>query len=284
MEFLSDVILDTGLDCLKMLPFLFVAFLLIEALEHYSGGWTARVLARVGKAGPVVGTLAGLVPQCGFSVMASNLYAGGVISLGTLISAFVATSDEAVLIMVSNPGQLGKTGALLFTKAVIAVAAGYVSDLFFAKQIVEEKQEGGLCRNCGCHEEHAGIFMPAWRHTVQIFLYLLLFTGILNLAIEMLGIEQLSAFLLGNSILQPVMAAVIGFIPNCAGSVILTQLYLNGAISFGSVVAGLCTGTGVAVVVLFKVNRHRKENVKIMGLVFGIAVLSGVLIGFLPGI
>ncbi len=283
MELLTDVILDTGLDCLKMLPFLFVAFLLIEALEHYSGEWTARILARVGKAGPVVGTLAGLVPQCGFSVMASNLYAGGVISLGTLVSAFVATSDEAVLIMASNPGQIGKVGALLFTKAVIAVAAGYASDLFFAKQIVEEKQEGSLCRNCGCHEGHGGIFMPAWRHTVQIFVYLLLFTGALNLAIEMMGIERISAFLLGNSVLQPVMAAVIGFIPNCAGSVILTQLYLNGAISFGSVVAGLCTGTGVAVVVLFKVNRHRKENVKIMGLLFGIAVLSGVLVSFLPG-
>lgn len=275
--------MDTTFDCLKMLPFLFVAFILIEALEHYSSDFTAKALAKVGKAGPVVGAVAGCVPQCGFSVMAANLYAGGIISVGTLLSVFIATSDEAVLIIMSNPERIREVGVLLVAKVIIAVTAGYIIDIFFRNQIATVKESGNLCKDCGCDEEDAGIWKPAWHHTIRIFIYLFIFTGILNLCIEIFGIEQLSKFLLGNTIFQPVIAAIIGLIPNCAASVILTQLYLNGAISFASVIAGLCTGAGVGLVVLFKMNRNRRENLKIVGVLFLVAVAAGMIIAGVAG-
>lgn len=280
---LVDAVMDTTFDCLKMLPFLFVAFILIEALEHYSSDFTAKALAKVGKAGPVVGAVAGCVPQCGFSVMAANLYAGGIISVGTLLSVFIATSDEAILIIMSNPERIREVGVLLAAKVIIAVTAGYIIDIFFRNQIASVKERGNLCKDCGCDEEDAGIWKPAWHHTIRIFIYLFIFTGILNLCIEVFGIEQLSKFLLGNTIFQPVIAAVIGLIPNCAASVILTQLYLNGAISFASVIAGLCTGAGVGLVVLFKMNRNRRENLKIVGVLFLVAVAAGMIIAGVAG-
>ena len=283
MKMLVDAVMDTTFDCLKMLPFLFVAFILIEALEHYSSDFTAKALAKVGKAGPVVGAVAGCVPQCGFSVMAANLYAGGIISVGTRLSVFIATSDEAVLIIMSNPERIREVGVLLAAKVIIAVTAGYIIDIFFRNQIATVKESGNLCKDCGCDEEDAGIWKPAWHHTIRIFIYLFIFTGILNLCIEIFGIEQLSKFLLGNTIFQPVITAIIGLIPNCAASVILTQLYLNGAISFASVIAGLCTGAGVGLVVLFKMNRNRRENLKIVGVLFLVAVAAGMIIAGVAG-
>lgn len=275
-----DILIDAGADCLKMLPFLFAAFLLIEALEHYSTAWTEKLMRKVGKAGPVVGSVVGCVPQCGFSVMAANLYAGGIISLGTLLSVFLATSDEAVLIMLGNP-QEGKTVfKLLAAKVIIAVIAGYVVDIVLAKYISVPKQCGNLCDHCGCHDHKAGIVKPAIRHTCKIFIYLLVFTIVLNLGIEIIGVEALSEYLLGNTIFQPAIAALIGLIPNCAASVILTQLYLSGAITFASAIAGLCTGAGVGLIVLFKMNRNRKENLKILGVLYLIAVLAGMVLQF----
>ena len=218
MKMLVDAIVDTTFDCLKMLPFLFVAFILIEALEHYSSDFTAKALAKVGRAGPVVGAVAGCVPQCGFSVMAANLYAGGIISVGTLLSVFIATSDEAILIIMSNPERIREVGILLAAKVIIAVTAGYIIDIFFQNQLATVKESGNLCKDCGCDEEDAGIWKPAWHHTIRIFIYLFIFTGILNLCIEIFGIEQLSKFLLGNTIFQPVIAAIIGLIPNSAVS------------------------------------------------------------------
>ena len=283
MKMLVDAIVDYHFDCLKMLPFLFVAFILIEALEHYSSDFTAKALAKVGRAGPVVGAVAGCVPQCGFSVMAANLYAGGIISVGTLLSVFIATSDEAILIIMSNPERIREVGILLAAKVIIAVTAGYIIDIFFQNQLATVKESGNLCKDCGCDEEDAGIWKPAWHHTIRIFIYLFIFTGILNLCIEIFGIEQLSKFLLGNTIFQPVIAAIIGLIPNCAASVILTQLYLNGAISFASVIAGLCTGAGIGLVVLFKMNRNKRENLKIVGVLFLVAVAAGMIIAWVAG-
>ncbi|MCI8559847.1 MAG: arsenic efflux protein [Dorea sp.] len=279
MELLSDIFLDTLLDCLKMLPFLLAAFLLIEILEHYSGNIVGKVFRKIGRKGPVVGALAGCMPQCGFSVMAANLYAGGVISLGTLMAVFLATSDEAVLIILSDPDRIGEVGILLAVKILTAVFAGYFIDVFLKNRIETGKRCERVCEHCGCHEKAAGIFLPALRHTRKIFLYLLVFTWVLNFCVRLLGMDILSSILLGNTIFQPVIAAVIGFIPNCASSVILIQLYLNGAISFAAVIAGLCTGTGVGLAVLCKVNCHKKENVKIAGLLFIFAVMAGIILG-----
>ena len=201
-------------------------------------------------------------------------------SAGTLLAVFLATSDEAVLILLGNPGRAGEVIRLLAVKVVIAIVAGYVADLLLKERLSSEKSSGNLCDHCGCHKEHAGILMPAWRHTFRLFIYLVLFTWGLNLVIEVFGIENLSAFLLGDTVFQPVIAALIGLIPNCAASVILTQLYLGGAISFASVVAGLSTGAGAGLIVLFKINRNRKENVKIMIMLYITAVVAGLLLQF----
>lgn len=280
MELLFHTVEHAFIDCLRMLPFLFAAFLLIEALEHYSGRLITKVMQKIGRAGPIVGAVVGCVPQCGFSVMAANLYAGGVISVGTLLAVFLATSDEAVLIILGNPGRAGEVGMLLGAKVLIAVIGGYAADLFLKESLSSEKSCGNLCDHCGCHEAHAGILMPAWRHTFRLFAYLFIFTWILNLVIEVFGIEGLSRALLGDSVFQPVIAALIGLIPNCGASVILTQLYLSGAISFASVVAGLCTGAGAGLIVLFKVNRNRIENIKIMIVLYFMAVVAGLLLQF----
>lgn len=269
---------DTGADALKMLPFLFAAFLLIELLEHYSAEFTGKVLGRAKSAGPVTGAVLGCIPQCGFSVMAANLYAGGIISVGTLLSVFIATSDEAVLIMMGNPGQGREILTLFACKILIAVIAGYGADAFLAKYITVPKEKGNLCTDCGCHEEGAGILVPALRHTVKIFLYLFAFSAALNLCIEALGMERLSEYLLGDTWLQPAVAALIGLIPNCAASVILTQLYLSGVISFASVIAGLATGAGVGLVVLFRMNRNRRESMKILMLLYMIGAAVGMLL------
>ena len=177
-----------------------------------------------------------------------------------------------------NPEYAGKIGVLLLVKVIIAIVAGYLVDIFFKKKIAVPKHEGELCDDCGCHEHSAGIVKPALRHTGKIFLYLFVFTAILNLCIEVLGIDKISAMMLGDTVFQPFIAALIGLIPNCAASVILTQLYLSGAISFASVIAGLCTGAGIGLVVLFKVNPDKKENLKIIAVLYGIAVIAGLLL------
>ena len=272
-----DVLTDTSLDCIKMLPFLFAAFLVLEALEHYSGSFLNRMLARVGWSGPIFGALAGCVPQCGFSVMAANLFAGGVISPGTLVSVFIATSDEAILILLGNPGRGKDILILLAVKVVIAILAGYAVDFFWRQRQTGGRHLEDLCSDCGCHD-HRGIVKPAIKHTLKILIYLFVFSGVLNLITETFGIERLSAFLLGNTIFQPLIAAVIGLIPNCAASVILTQLYLDGAITFASVIAGLCTGAGVGLIVLFKMNPDKKENLKIIGILYLTASAAGILL------
>ncbi len=277
MDLLHHILVHAVTDSLKMLPFLFAAFLLLEAFENISENISSFLLEKVGRAGPVVGALLGCIPQCGFSVMASNFYAGGMISVGTLVAVFLATSDEAILLMLSQPQQSKEIFTLLATKVVIAIAAGYLIDIFWGKKITEKKEMEEICHDCGCHDSH-GILIPAVKHTVKIFLYLLVFTIVLNAIIELIGIEQLSTYLLGDTVFQPVAAAIIGLIPNCAASVILTQLYLAGAITFPSVIAGLCSSAGIALVVLFKMNSHKKENIKILGTLLAIAIIAGMIL------
>ena len=277
MELLEHIFLHTAEDSVRMLPFLFAAFLLLEGLEHYSSAWIRRTLTKIEKAGPVVGALFGCIPQCGFSVMAANLYSGGVISMGTLLSVFLATSDEAVLILIGHPGNGGAIAALLAVKIIIAIAAGYLADLFFAKFISIKKEIEDLCHHCGCHDHH-GILRPALNHTVRLFGYIFICTFVLNAVIEGAGLESVSTFLLNGSIFQPFLAALLGFIPNCAASVLLTELYLGKALSFASVIAGLCTNAGVGLIVLFKVNPDKLECVKFTGLLYACAVIAGIIL------
>ena len=281
---ISDALLDAVLDCVKMLPFLFAAFLLLEALEHHVSEKMNDALARTRALGPLVGSLLGCVPQCGFSILASNFYAGGVISLGTLLSVYLATSDEALVILISGAAPAGRILMIIAAKIAIGLTAGYlvmaVMRLLRIRDRSEKKDIGDLCRDesCGCHDEHAGLLKPALNHTVKIFLFIFVFTLILNIVLELIGLEHLSRILLADSLFQPFLAALIGLIPNCAASVILTQLYMEGILSFGAVVAGLGSSAGLGLVVLFRVNRDRKEDLIILALLYGIAVLSGIIL------
>lgn len=276
------IFLDTLTDALKMLPFLFAAFCLIELLEHHAGEKLSRFFARAGKAGPAVGALLGCVPQCGFSVLSANLYAGGVITLGTLCAVFLSTSDEAILLLAATPSATPDILKLLLAKVLIGVAAGYLVDFLSRKKKDSELQLKDLCdhEHCGCHE-HSGVLRPALLHTAKIFGFVFLITLVLNFLVEFLGHERLETLLLHDSVFQPFLTALFGFIPNCAASVLLTQLYLEGALQFGAVVSGLCTGAGAGLLVLFRENRNPKDNLKILGILYVAAVVPGVILQIL---
>ena len=269
-----DILLDALIDTLKTLPFLFGAYLLIEFLEHRASEKLTGALRRLGPFGPVGGAVLGLVPQCGFSVAAANFYAGRLITPGTLMAVFLATSDEALPILVSQPGALPDLLLLLGVKLVSGAVFGVLTDLIWKRlpHRTPEHPFEELCKDCDC--EHHGIFRAALTHTVRIALFLLLVNLVLGGAISVVTILAYTA-------IQPFVAALIGFIPNCASSVILTELYLSGSLSFGAAVAGLCTGAGVGLAVLFKYNRHLKENLLLAGILYGSAVATGLVCGLL---
>lgn len=261
-------------DTLLALPFLFLAYLLMEAAEHYQSQRMERALGRIGKAGPLLGAVLGCIPQCGFSASASNLFAAGLISRGTLLAVFLSTSDEAVPLLLGAAEGRSRILSLLLAKVVIGVIAGFAVDLWM-KKWGRPRELHELCENCGCEEEGSGILKPALWHTTHILLYILLLNLGLGLAMELLGEELLGAILLKDSLFQPFVAALVGLIPNCAVSVLLTQLYLAGTVSFGSLLAGLCSGAGLGLAVLIKMNRSRRENVQITCTLYLISALCG---------
>ena len=266
-------------DLLKLLPFLFAVFLFIEFVEHKSSDKLGKALTKLGPFGAVGGAVLGCVPQCGFSVMASNLFSGRLISMGTLVAVFISTSDEAIPILVASPEKLDSVWKLILCKLIIAVVAGVAVDLVL--KAMKRKETDGkpfeeLCAHCGC--EHHSIWYSALVHTLSIAVVIFIVNVLFNSAIEIIGEDTIGKFMMTNSVFQPFVAALVGFIPNCATSVILTQLYIEGVVSFGSVVAGLCTGAGVGLVVLFKTNKHLKQNFVIVGILYAVATVSGLLI------
>ncbi len=280
IELFRDVCLDALLDSLKLLPFLFFAFLLMESLEHHAGEKINNALRKSGKLGPIIGSLLGCIPQCGFSVFSANLYSGGVIGVGTLLAVFLSTSDEAIIIMLSSPDKKGEILKLIAVKVLVAILFGYIITLIEKIHPAPKKQVEDLCKECGCEEEE-GIFKPALHHTVKIYFFLLVVIFALNLCVELIGMERLSSFLLSNSIFQPLVAALIGLVPNCAASIVITELYLEGAISFASVIAGLCTGAGAGLIVLFRENKNVKENLLITLTLYVVAATAGMILELL---
>lgn len=272
-----DILIDAVIDSLKTLPFLFGAYLLIEFLEYRAGDGMARLLARLGPLGPLGGAALGCVPQCGFSVAAANFYAGRLITPGTLIAVFLATSDEALPLLLSRPGAAGSLWPLLGVKLCAGAAAGIAVDLVYSRFLKQKLREPfqELCEDCGCEEK--GVFRSALEHTLKIFLFLLAVNVALGCALELVGEENISRLLLSGSVLQPLLSGLLGFIPNCAASVILTELYLGGSLSFGAAVAGLCTGAGLGLLVLFRVNKNWRENLCIAGVLYVSAEVTGTL-------
>lgn len=282
IELLQEVFLEACTDSVKMLPFLFGAYLLIEYIERHQSSRIEAALAGGGRWGFIPGAVLGCVPQCGFSAVAANLYGSKVITLGTLTAVFLATSDEAVPLLFSMPGQWPTLGLLLAVKVIYALLAGILLDFILVKFIPRGLRGGysGHIQDVDCHEEHeesGGIWLAALRHTLEIFLYILAFSILIDLMVEGFGQERFAAFLTHLGPAQPLLAALVGLLPNCAASVLLTELYLSGSIQFSSVIAGLCSGAGVGLAVLFRANPSLKQNLFITGLLWAMGAFAGVL-------
>ena len=267
------VLLHALLETAKSIPFLFIAYLLMEFLEHKASEKMEGSLKKLNKAGPAIGTALGCVPQCGFSASASNLYTTGLITEGTLIAVFLATSDEAIPLLISNPDSHGAIWKLILCKLAIGVVAGFTIDGIY-KLLKIKKAPVDLCEDCGCDEEK-NIWIPTIKHTVKIVIFILIVNIALGFAMELLGHDRLNAILLSGSLAQPFVTALIGLIPNCAVSVALTELYVSGSLSFGSAVAGLCSGAGIGLTVLFKANKNWKENLRVVGILYLISAIFG---------
>lgn len=275
-----EIIQDALIDTLKLIPFLFITYLIMEYIEHKTKDKTKETIKKSGKFGPLIGSILGVFPQCGFSVSATNLYAARVITLGTLIAVYLSTSDEMLPIFLSEAVPISTILKILGIKLLIGMIAGFIIDFVINiknKNKIEEQKIVDLCEKEHCHCEH-GIFKSALKHTVNISIFILLITLIINIAIHFIGEETIAGFLQNKPILGPIIAGLIGLIPNCASSVILTQMYLENVITAATMISGLLVGAGVGLAVLFKTNKGIKQNISILCLLYGIGVISGIIV------
>lgn len=278
-----DIILDTLMDGIRLLPFLFVTYLVMEYIEHKMSAGARRVVQTSGKFGPLIGSIAGIFPQCGFSAAAASLYAGRVITRGTLIAIFLSTSDEMLPVFISRQVPVRVILSVLGMKVVIGMAAGFLVDLLFSvvkKQPEQEMNIHHMCEHDHCHCED-GILKSALVHTAQIFFFIILVSFILNLVIDGVGEESLTEIILNQPLIGSLLSGAVGLIPNCAASVVITQLYLDGAMSLGAMMSGLLVGAGVGLIVLFRTNDSLKENLTMTGILYVIGVVAGIGIDFL---
>lgn len=275
LEALHHALIDTA----KILPFLFLTYLVLEWIEHKAAGKTARLAAGAGKFAPAVGGLLGAIPQCGFSASAAGLYAGGVITLGTLVSIFLSTSDEMLPIMLSSDMKLSRILVIVAVKVALGIFTGFLIDLFlrFAKKNPPKNSVSDMCEEENCHCGEKGIFLSSLFHTVQVGVFIFLLTFLITWLIHGVGEEKLSELAAGAGVFGPLVAGLVGLVPNCASSVILTTLFVEGVIGTGSLMAGLLAGSGVGLLVLFRINKNLKENLIITAIVY----LSGVTFGLL---
>lgn len=286
MEHLWEILLHTLLDTAKILPFLFLTYLLMELLEHHSGNAAENWLRRSRWIGPLLGGTLGVLPQCGFSAAATGLYSGRIITVGTLIAVYLSTSDEMLPIMVSHGAPIDFVFKILFTKLLVGIAAGFAVDGILRlirqkRRIVIEPQIEEFCEreNCRCGDHFV---VSALRHTVKITLFILLFTFLLNLVIHGVGEDRLADLILDRPILANLLSAVMGLIPNCASSVVITELYLSGILSVGAMLSGLLVNAGVALALLFRNNRPLRDSLRILLILSAIGVLFGIVVDITP--
>lgn len=274
-----DAIWDGTLDTLKLIPFLFITYLVMEWVEHRTSDHTKTAIRKAGRLGPLVGGILGVIPQCGFSAAAASLYAGKVITAGTLIAVFLSTSDEMLPILLSERAGIGFIAKVLIVKALYGVIAGFLVDFLFRK--LNERRIGvgihGICTQEHCHCEK-GIVRSALKHTVSITFFILLISIALNILLTIVGTENLSNLVLNQPVIGEVLAGLIGLIPNCAASIALTQLYLEGIMSAGAMVSGLMVGAGVGLLVLFRTNRHTRQNIQLTILLYILGVAGGLIV------
>lgn len=276
-----DVLLDTLIDGIKLLPFLFVTYFIMEYLEHKTSQKAKNVITKSGKFGPLLGGALGIVPQCGFSAAAASLYAGRIITLGTLIAIFLSTSDEMIPILISEAAPLATILKILLVKFIIGVIAGFAID-FIIRLIKKEKSQASYTIHALCEQEHChcedSILKSSIKHTLSIFIFILIISLLFNGIIYLMGEDTLANFVQNKPILGPMFASLIGLIPNCASSVILTKLFLSNVIGVSTMIAGLLTGAGAGLLILFRVNKNWKENLSILFMIYIIGVISGILL------
>ena len=283
---LGHSVLHTLEDIAKVVPFLFLTYLLMEFLEHKAGGAPERWLRGSGKVGPLVGGALGVLPQCGFSAAATGFYTGRMITTGTLIAVYLSTSDEMLPILISSGAPIPTILKLLATKLVIGIGAGFAIDgvIRLIRKGKPDEQEPGieeLCEreNCACGDRFV---LSALKHTIYITVFLLIFTFVLNLGIELIGEENIKSVVLDRPVLGSVLAALVGLIPNCASSVALTSLFVDGVISSGALLSGLMVNAGIGIAILFRNNRPVKDSLRVVGILFGVSVFCGILIDLTP--
>lgn len=298
-----EIFMDALVDTAKMMPLLLIIYIGIELAEYKFGNKIIMLVQKAGLAGPAVGALAGSLPQCGISVVATALYTQRLATIGTLIAVYLSTSDEAIPIILSQPDKAWLIAPLLLTKIFIALVAGYALDLFFRKSNqntlahiraytrgeddVHHHHETVMDERACCGHSTSKlskkfdpkeIFLHPVVHTIKIFVFIFIISFLINAAVFHLGAATFGRLFLGHGFLQPFIAALLGLIPNCAASVAITELYLKGAITYGSLIAGLCASAGLGILVLFREEKQKKEMFKVLGLLFGISVLVGSLI------
>jgi len=272
---LLDIIADTLLDSLKLLPFLFLTFIIMELFEHKLGNKANERLKKANKVGPLFGSLLAVIPQCGISASATNFYITRVISLGTLISVYLSTSDEMLPILISEKVDISIILKFLAFKVVIGMICGFVIDFIYRNKKKEDIHE--FCNDEHCDCEH-GILKSSIKHTLNVIIYIIIFSFLLNIILHYYGESFLEKILMKNSPFGVFMSSLIGLIPNCSSSIILTELYLKGLLSFGKVMAGLLVNAGVGLLILVKYNKDKKDTIKIIGILLIIGIISGLLL------
>lgn len=274
---LVNVIKDTLFDALKLVPFLFIAFLLMELFEHKKMDKFHKVLSKEGKYGPIVGGLLGAIPQCGFSVLVTNLYVFRIITLGTLISVYLSTSDEMLPILLSSRAPINSVLVIVISKILFGIIFGFIIDLIYKNKSNSNILDHHVCNsdNCDCEDS---LIKSVIIHIFKTLLYIIIITFILNISFEVVGSKNISKLFLKNNPFAPFVSALVGLIPNCGSSIAITELYLNNVITIGTCIGGLLTGSGIGLLILFKNNKNIKENISIMILLYLIGSILGTII------
>lgn len=275
LHVLFHALYHSFIDAIKLLPFLFVTYLLMEFIEHTAGDKATKIISRSGKVGPLVAGLLGGLPQCQFSAASAGLYSGRVITIGTLFAVFLSTSDEMIPVMISNSFPVKNIFTLILTKIVFAVLVGFIIDFVFKKR--SSVEIGNICEEEGCHCEN-GIFRSALHHTINVFFFILAVGFFLEAVIGFIGENSLQKLFNSQPVISNFVSAFVGLIPNCAASVVICELYLEKVISAGAMMSGLFTGAGVGTLVLFKTNKNLRENFIIIISLWIVGALLGVLL------
>lgn len=287
---MPDWLCDAILDSFHILPLLFIVFFIIELIEFFYSEKINSFMKKSEKSAPLIGSLAAIIPQCGFSVIASTLYIRRFITKGTLIGIYLATSDEAIPILLANPTHTHLVVPVIGLKLFIGILAGYLIDFILKDKkyipIVEEADsdddlhaDEGCCHHSVSHRRKRELIYHPLKHTFNIFIFILLITVILNFVLAVYAEHSVLHLLLGKvKILEPVITAFVGLIPNCAVSIALTMLLIKGSISFGAVMSGLLSNAGLGILVLCRHNENYKDTLKIISILLCISIVSGMII------